>query len=53
MKKSVFLKMLLALMAICAAAVVISQVANKNESASKVDETEYEVSPPTIEQTTS
>ena len=51
MKNSVFLKLLIAALAICAAAVIVSQIAHKNGFSSKAEETDYEVSPPTLEET--
>ena len=51
MKNSVFLKLLVAVLAVCAAAVIISAVSSRNGLSSKVEETEYDVSPPTLEET--
>ena len=51
LKKSVFLKLLIVILAIATVAVIISQIANKNKFSSNVEETEYDVSPPTVEQT--
>lgn len=49
MKKSVFGKLLIALLAICAVAVIISEVSDHYDSLDGgVESTEYDVSPPTL-----
>lgn len=51
MKNTVFGKLLIVVLAIIAVAVIVSQIADKNGFSDGVEETEYEVTPPTIEAT--
>ena len=51
MKNTVFGKLLIALLVIVALAVIISHFADKKGVPDGVEETEYEVTPPTVEAT--
>lgn len=51
MKNTVFGKLLIGLLVIIALAVIISHFADKKGFISGVEETEYEVTPPTVEAT--